>query len=368
MEDTWEAFKPKKEELPRNPENGEIGWRSPSNIALVKYWGKKGLQLPANANMSFTLNDCCSTTRLVFERLPQPSREVDFTFLFEGQEVKSFREKTTKFFERILPYFPFLNQFKFEIHSSNSFPHSSGIASSASGMSALALCLTSLEKAHRTSWAEEEFRKKAAFAARLGSGSATRSVYGQLVSWGEHEAFEGSSNAYGTPYTEEVAEVFTTFQDVILLIDEGVKSVSSSQGHRLLEGHPFGTSRFSVAQQHMLELKALLKSGDLNQFGALVEREAFMLHALMMTGKPHYLLMKPNTLAVIEKVWEFRAESDAHLYFTLDAGANVHLLFPKEEKQKVMEFVDSSLVGFCTDKKYICDQVGQGPQLLTPEL
>ena len=361
-------FIPKSSDLKLHPENGEIAWDSPSNIALVKYWGKKEGQIPANASISFTLSECKTNTKLVFRPKLAGNDEKPVTFYFEGKQNDAFGEKTFQFFEKVKPYFPFIDNYAFQIHTENTFPHSSGIASSASGMSALALCLTSLEKAHRVEWNLEEFYRKASFAARLGSGSAARSVFGKMAMWGKHKDFEGSSDLYAVASTQPTAEVFESFKDVILLVDQGKKQVSSTVGHGLLKGHPFGQLRFEAAEKNMSRILPILKAGELEDFGKLVEQEALMLHALMMTSDPYFILMKPNTLAIIEAIWEFRREKDVPVYFTLDAGANVHLLFPESAEQTVMQLVKDVLVGFCEDMRYMCDHVGNGPGVLTPEL
>src|SRR5690606_28247370 len=111
-----------------------------------------------------------------------------------------------------------LLDYKLVIKTENSFPHSSGIASSASGMSALALCVMSLEKELDPEITEDHFRKKASFLARLGSGSACRSISGNLVVWGTHKNIENSSDFYGVAYPGEVHPVFKNYQDTILLV------------------------------------------------------------------------------------------------------------------------------------------------------
>ena len=109
-----------------------ISFKAPSNIALVKYWGKKGEQLPANPSVSFTLTNCFTETSIQYEHrstLPLASTEdFSFNFSFEGQPKPSFHPKINTFFQRIAPYLPFLKDYHFSIASHNSFPHSSGIA------------------------------------------------------------------------------------------------------------------------------------------------------------------------------------------------------------------------------------------------
>ncbi|MBX2828755.1 MAG: diphosphomevalonate decarboxylase [Flavobacteriaceae bacterium] len=336
---------------------GTVSFQSPSNIALVKYWGKYGEQLPKNASISFTLSACHTKTSLHFE--PKTSDGFEFQVFLDGNREAGFEPKIQKFFERIETYIPFLKDYSFRIETSNSFPHSSGIASSASGMSALAMCLMQMER-QMTPMEDAFFKKKASFLARLGSGSASRSIEGPLVVWGTHQAIEGSSNLFGVPYAYEVHANFRDYQDVILLVDKGEKQVSSTVGHNLMHSHPFAVQRFQQANNQLEALMPVLKSGDLDAFIEIVEAEALSLHAMMMTSTPNYILMKPNTLQIIERIRNFRLQTGSKVCFTLDAGANVHVLFPKSEKDQVLQFITSELVSFCKNGEYIADQTGLG--------
>lgn len=338
-----------------NVKAGEVSAKSPSNIALIKYWGKKKNQIPTNSSISFTLTNSFTETTLKFT--PKTEKGFDVKVFLEGEFKESFAPKIITFFERITAYIPFLEQFSFEVNTSNSFPHSSGIASSASGMSALALCLVQIEQLLGSNLSEDEALKKASFLARLGSGSACRSVYKGLVEWGENSFIEGSSDLYGTKYPDnEVHEVFKTFHDTILLIHEGEKSVSSTVGHNLMNNHPYAEHRFIEANENLEKLTKILKSGDVEAFGKLVEHEALTLHAMMMMSDPAFILMKPNTVAALEKLWQFRKETGNHLYFTLDAGANVHLLYPESDAEAIEIFIENELKQFCQSGKYIKDK------------
>ena len=341
--------------------SGEFTWQSPSNIALVKYWGKKENQIPANPSISFTLEHCRSITTLKFRTKDEKStNQFDFDFYFEGKEKEDFKPKIRKFFERIEEYCPYLKDFHFEIHSENTFPHSSGIASSASGMSALALNIMSLEKELNPAMEDIYFRRKASFLARLGSGSASRSIDGNLVVWGAHESIAGSSDLYAVPFEYKVHQNFKNYQDTILLVDKGEKQVSSTVGHNLMHGHPFAENRFKQAGDHLENLISVLESGDFSEFIKIVEGEALTLHAMMMSSQPYFILMKPNTLQIINKIWTFRENTGIPACFTLDAGANVHLLYPENHKDDVLEFIKNELVAYCENGHYICDQVGDG--------
>lgn len=344
--------------------DGCVTWRSPSNIALVKYWGKTEPQIPKNTSISFTLSNCHTTTTLNYSHKQKPDKVFDFKVLFEGEEKSSFRPKIESFFHRIVEYVPFIKDYKFEIVTQNSFPHSSGIASSASGMSALALCLMSLEKVLNPNLSAAEFNEKASFLARLGSGSAARSIEGPLVVWGSHPKVYGSNDLFGIEYPGIIHPVFETFNDIILLVDKGVKQVSSTVGHNLMLDHPFAEARFTQAQDHMGKMIPILENGDLSAFIKIIENEALSLHAMMMCSDPYFILMKPNTLEIIERIWAFRKTSGSDICFTLDAGANVHVLFPEKDKELVNSFIINELSPFCENNQYITDKIGSGACLI----
>jgi diphosphomevalonate decarboxylase len=364
-------------------ESGYFQWSSPSNIALVKYWGKKekhpslkgelAEQIPANPSVSFTLNNCKTITKLAFAKKDTSSLDCardgtfsatdsgfSFDFLFEGKPKEDFKPKIQQFFERVEKYLPFLKDYHFTIDTQNTFPHSSGIASSASGMAALAMNLMSLEKVLNPKMTEEYFYQKASFLARLGSGSACRSVKGDVVVWGNHSTIKGSSDLFGVEFPNAIHENFKNFQDTILLVDKGEKQVSSSIGHNLMTGHPFAEKRFEQAHENLDKLIAVFASGNLDEFITIVESEALTLHSMMMTSIPYFILMKPNTLQIINAIWKYRNETKIPVCFTLDAGANVHVLYPENVKEIVLQFIKDELVGYCQNGHYICDEIGSG--------
>lgn len=342
----------------------KVAWQSPSNIALVKYWGKKEGQIPANASISFTLDACHTRTEVRWEQVEATGVPFDFEIFVDGEPSPSFRPKIETFFQRTADLLPFLPSIKMEIHTSNSFPHSSGIASSASGLSALSLCMCDIAMQLGT-LDESSFYRYASILSRLGSGSASRSVYGGLVVWGQHQDIPGSSDSFGVPYPHHVEHVFSTFRDTVLLVEVGEKAVSSTKGHGLMEGHDFAQARFEQAAKNMTEMISHLQTGDVSGFGELIEAEALSLHAMMMTSRPGYMLFRPNTIEILERIRRFRTEEKVPVYFTLDAGANVHLLYPANAEQKVHTFVDQELTPYCKDGRYIHDSVGAGPKRLT---
>lgn len=316
----------------------------PSNIALIKYWGKYPGQLPANPSISYTLNECKTVTAIEFAA----GEEFSVRTFLSGREEPGFAEKIEKYFISIEQYLPWILKGKYIIRTENTFPHSSGIASSASGFGAIARCLMGLDQQFSGPGEENFVRRKASFLARLGSGSACRSLYNGLIVWGKTAVVPESSDLYAVPYPEtEIHPIFKSFNDWVLLIHEGQKSVSSSVGHGLMNTNPYAERRFQEAHENFEKLNVILSTGDMEGFIKLVEHEALTLHAMMMMSDPAFILMKPGTLQVINKVWEFRRITGMALFFTLDAGANVHLLFPDDiDTRKIKDFIHQELVPF----------------------
>ena len=163
---------------------------------------------------------------------------------------------------------------------------------------------------------------KASFLSRLGSGSACRSLFGPLAIWGKHDKLNKTSDLYAIEH-HEIHDVFRDYQDTILLIDKGQKKVSSTVGHNLMTNHPFAKQRFIQAQENIIAMIDILKSGNLDEFISKTEHEALTLHGMMMTSNPYFVLMKEGTLSSINKIWEFREETKLPLcclLYTSDAA------------------------------------------------
>ncbi|BAM99580.1 diphosphomevalonate/mevalonate 3,5-bisphosphate decarboxylase family protein [Blattabacterium cuenoti] len=329
------------------PPNGVVTSKSHSNLALIKYWGKQNnkIQIPLNSSISYSLGKVYTVTRLIYQE--KKKKNFSIRIFFSGKEKTNFLPKILEFFHRISLYCSYLRDLNFIIETYNTFPHSSGIASSASSMSALALCIMKIEKKLVSSLKEDFFFKKASFLARLGSGSACRSIYPGLVVWGCHKSIKGSNNLYAIPYPYEVHSIFTKIENTILIVDDQPKKILSSKGHQLMNKHPYARDRLKCANSNMNRLISILKIGDFQEFGELIEHEALTLHAMIMTSRPYFLWMRPNTLNVIQTVWDFRKQNNKNIYFTLDAGANVHLLYPIQEKTFILKWIYSDLFSYC---------------------
>jgi len=181
-----------------------------------------------------------------------------------------------------------------------------------------------VERALNPQMSSEFFNQKSSFLARLGSGSACRSIEGDLVQWGNHNDTGGSSDLFAIKYPYAVHEIFKNYHDTILLVDKGQKQVSSTVGHDLMHNHPFAKRRFDQAHENLTNLKSIFAEGNLKSFIEIVESEAL----------------------------------------TLDAGANVHVLYPEKEKEEVYQFIRNELVVFCENGQYLCDRIGLGARKL----
>ncbi|MCD4695035.1 MAG: diphosphomevalonate decarboxylase [Bacteroidales bacterium] len=339
----------------------QCAWRSPSNIALIKYWGKRAGQLPQNPSLSITLKKSFTETKIKYAF--KQGNEFSFEFLFDGKENSDFSTRIENYLKSVIVYLPFLDQLHLKVSSRNSFPHSSGIASSASSMSALALCLVDIENPlFGTLKSNGSFYQKASFLARLGSGSAARSVYGGFVLWGETKITIDSSDEYALPLQFISSSPMGNLKDAILVVSKDKKKISSTEGHAMMKGHPYAKARYDQANQNLEKLLSAFKSENDKEIFEIIENEALSLHALMLSSKVGYRLLNENSWKIINKIIEFRAKSGLALAFTLDAGPNVHLIYKQKDSDAVREFIESALIGFCENEYWIDDETGNGPK------
>ncbi len=308
-----------------------ITYESPSNIALIKYWGKHGNQLPNNPSISFTLSNSKSISSIEYEK-----GKANIEFYFENKRNLVFEKRIAVFINNNKEILPFVDDYCLKITSRNTFPHSAGIASSASAFSALALCLISIKQ--ELAYDVEQFEKEVSKLARLGSGSAARSVYKGVVLWGKTELESKSSNEFAIPINNKVHKIFNNYHDDIIIVEKSTKSVSSSAGHSLMNTNPYRTEKYKQSNLNLKNLLLALKNGDLEQFIKITENEALSLHSMMMLSDPSFILIKPKTLEIINKIRNYREKSKIPVCFTLDAGPNVHLLYPDKYSFEVQKF------------------------------
>jgi diphosphomevalonate decarboxylase len=185
-----------------------------------------------------------------------------------------------------------------------------------------------------------------------------------MAVWGHHDDYFGSSDEFAIGVGDSIHEVFKSFHDDIAIISKSEKSVSSSAGHQLMENNVYAQARYQQARTNMQDLKEILKNGDIDDFGQIAESEALVLHALMMASHPSFILLEPNSISAIKSIRRFRQETQLPIYFTIDAGPNIHILYPDHISAQAKEFIQSEIQPICENGLIISDHVGKGPQKL----
>lgn len=321
--------------------------KSPSNIAFIKYWGKKNTQEPINPSMSMTLENCYTLTELT---VLAGQEDIKVDFFLDGMMNEKFQLRVIKYIKSLGEKYPVLNHCHFKIETSNTFPHSSGIASSASGFSALALCLGAFLKDQGI------LNDSVSSLARLGSGSACRSLVSPFAFWGNSDEVIGSSDEEAIEFP---CEAMPELSDIIFLLETKEKSHSSSLGHEEMNFHPYKKVRIEQVKRRIKELKSAFSKGDFSSLGKIIEEEALELHALMMTSPHPFWLMSPETLNLMNYIKELRI-GGLDAFFTLDAGANLHLISLKKDQDKIIEKVKEKFPAI----NFIKDSQGQAGHLL----
>lgn len=288
-----------------------------SNIAFIKYWGNRdaALRLPVNGSLSMNLDGLFTRTSVSF----QPSLALD-ELVINGREV------TGKGLERVSGILDIVRQragmsLRAEVVSENNFPTGAGIASSASAFAALALAAT---KAVGLDWPESAISRLA----RLGSGSASRSIPSGFVEWqmgtGDEDSFAVS---IAPPEHWALA-------DCVAIVSAGHKATGSTEGHALAPTSPLQAARVADAPRRLEICRQSILERDFETFDNIIELDSDMMHAVMMTSQPQLFYWKPATLAVMEAVRSWRQDGLQAAY-TIDAGPNVHVICPQSEMDAV---------------------------------
>jgi len=294
-----------------------------ANIALVKYWGNadQRLRLPANASLSMNMAGLTSTTTVEFDATLATDE-----ILLDGRPlVADGRVRVVEHLDRVRKLAGLGERAR--VVSRNSFPSGAGLASSAAGFAALTLAATS------ASGLTLSPRELSALA-RLGSGSACRSVPGGFVEWrpaARHEDSYGISIAPADHWA---------LADVIAIVAPEHKEVGSTSGHALADTSPLQAARVESTAARFEACKAAVLARDFERLAPVVELEALTMHAVMLTSTPPLLYWAPATLRLMEGVQAWRAEG-LPVAFTIDAGPNVHCLCPLEVAGQVEERLQS---------------------------
>lgn len=279
-----------------------------SNIAFIKYWGNRdhALRLPANGSISMNLGGLYTRTIVEFRsELAQDSVAVDGELL-RGAAL----ERVSRQLDQVRRLAGV--SLRAEVTSANNFPKGAGIASSASAFAALSLAATA---ALGIRLSEREL----SVLARLGSGSASRSIPAGFVEW-----HPGDNHA--TSYAETIAPPdHWALTDVIAIVSETHKATGSTEGHALADTSPLQAARIRSAPERLNACRNAILARDFAALADVIELDSNMMHAVMITSRPPLIYWTPATLAVMHLVRTLRGRGIG-VCFTIDAGPNVHCI------------------------------------------
>lgn len=305
--------------------------QAPSNIALIKYMGKKDEEtnLPENPSLSYTLNNLLSSVMLeshtgkkdLWEPLEIPGGNV-FTLSTSAQE-------------RYLKHLGFLKQhFSYQgcfiVRSTNNFPQGSGLASSASSFAALTKC-GCLALAELKSKPVADITEQAQLS-RIGSGSSCRSFFNPWALWQESEV-----KRIDLPYTK--------LEHQVIVISHEEKEVSSSEAHRRVLTSPQFKTRGQRASDNLKVLLTALQTEDWSSAYQIAWREFHDMHNLFSTAEQPFSYITDQSKTILKKLqdlWEHYADGPL---VTMDAGPNIHLLYRPDQAEMALQFKQDHLIG-----------------------
>jgi len=319
---------------------------APANIAFIKYWGKQddALRLPLNDSLSMNLSGATTTTTVEFS----PSLKQDEIFFID----ESMSPKDT---QRIIAHLDRIRSKKnttvrAKVVTKNSFPKGTGIASSASGFAALTVA-AAVALGVRLS------EKEATILARMGSGSACRSIPDGFVLWhaGESSASSFAESVYPSTYWD--------IADVLCIVSKEEKAVSSTEGMDAIRTSPYWRERVNGIPRKIQRVKDALKKKNFSNLGTCIEEDCLNMHHVMQTQTPSLRYWNETTNVIMDFVYTWRAKGIS-VYFTIDAGPNVHLICEGANK-KVIERMAASISGV---QSVIVNTVAKGTHCVSGHL
>jgi diphosphomevalonate decarboxylase len=299
-----------KNEFGCNPKNKSGNAFAPANIALCKYWGKRDveLNLPVTSSLSISLGEKGAHTTISLSDESFDKIKVNGEFISPDTV---FAQRLVSFLDLFRP----LEKESFFVETNSNIPIGAGLASSACGFAALIQALDAL-----FGW--ELQKKELSILARLGSGSACRSLWQGFVKWNVGVSADGMDS-----FAEPLLMKWPELRIELLTLSTEQKSISSREAmNRTVATSPFYKDWPGVVAKDIETIEKALLEKDFSSFGKAVESNAIAMHALMLTASPSILYSKPETIALIKKIWQKRAEG-LKVYFTQDAGPNLKLLF-----------------------------------------
>lgn len=318
---------------------------APSNIAFIKYWGRKDekLRLPENGSLSMNLSNLLTTTTVEFNK-----NYKEDVIIINDKKEKNEGSRAVKYLDRIRKLakinYPSAS-LRAKVVTKNNFPTGTGLSSSASGFAALTLACA---KAAGLNLSEKEL----SILARQGSGSACRSIPDGFVEWLDGDT---SDTSYGVSlYPENYWDIV----DVVAVVSKDKKEVSTAEGQKLASSSPFFPVRLERIKEKIKLIKKYLKEKDFKNFGELVEAEALELHAIMLTSFPSLIYWLPGTLKVMHAVKRWRQEG-LQVYFTVNTGQDIHLICQKRDVKDVVRRVEAisevqkTIINYCSKGAHI---------------
>lgn len=309
--------------------------QSPANIAFVKYWGMRDpkLFIPMNNHISMNMSACTTTTTIELTDDPTDVIEIEF-FKQSAQRLESNSIKYQNILDQIDRIRSLAGSEKrVKIFTTNNFPADAGIASSASGFSALTGALL-IAYGMR-----DKFDNKVEFSKQVrlcGSGSATRSVYGGFV---EYIAGTNHDDSYAVLIADEK---HWDLVDIVAIVDPEKKKISSSEGHSIAGTSPYFDARLSELPNRVEVVRKAILDKDIRTLGPEIEKDSTSLHVVMMTSNPPAFYWAPGSISIMKEVMRWREEDDLQAYFTLDAGANVHVICEKKDAEEVTKRLEAN--------------------------
>lgn len=297
----------------------EASVRAHTNIALIKYWGKKDddLIIPMNSSLSLTLDAFYTETSVEFDQ----TLVADIFFL-DGEKQDALADEKLQTVLNEVRKKANITDFA-RVTSKNFVPTAAGLASSASGLAALA---GAASIAAGLTLSEKELSRLA----RRGSGSASRSIYGGFVEWQAGDSDE-------TSYAKKVRDADFGVGMVFLLVNKEKKAVSSRVGmKRTVETSPYYDQWVKTAKQDLADMKDALAEENINKIGELTERSAMKMHATTLAANPPFTYWESETLDAMQFVYDLREEG-IPAYFTMDAGPNVKIFCRLKDMSLIQE-------------------------------
>ncbi len=294
----------------------KITAKAHSNIAFVKYWGRKDeiLRLPSNGSISMNLSDLFTITTVEFSE----NFKTD-SILVSGEDQKNINQRIVQHLDRVRLFAKI--SLRAKVVSQNNFPIGTGLSSSASGFAALTLAAT---KALRLDLSEKEL----SILDRQGSGSASRSIPSGFVEWVDGNTSEESFSQSIFP-----AEHWDIV-DIVVMVSKEKKDVSTSEGQKRVESSLFFQTRLNHIQEKIASCKNLIGKRNFSEFGKLIEMEALELHAIMLTSWPPLIYWLPQSVYVMKSIQKWRAEG-FEVYFTVNTGQDIHIICQKKDEAKI---------------------------------